>query len=121
MANRNLTGTDGPVIGLETCSDLFEKLEFEGKRLASAWHSYDAFNFIVTAWHLEDDWVSNTGTRLSKTKRGGLPPEMLLVRDVLRDLARGSKHFKLNPSSVRDRRVETVHDGLSLDEYSYMF
>lgn len=46
---------DGPVLGIYSSLDMFKKLKLESQRLEQEWHPYDAFNFLVTAWHLFEE------------------------------------------------------------------
>lgn len=88
------------------------------------WHPYDAFNFLVTAWHLFHDWKNSDETHaLSRIKRNKvrLPDEMNLILDVTRDLVNGSKHFQLTPKAASNRRVDEVHTGKEVGFYSYFF
>jgi hypothetical protein len=122
--SKAITGNVGPVLGIESSLDMYEKLKFESSRLQQGWHPYDAFNFLVTAHHLFQDWPQSDDSRaLSRTKRQKkqLPVEMKLVLDVVRDLVNGSKHFNLDPSSVEKRRIDEVHTGEEVDSYEYYF
>ena len=119
-----IAGNDGPVLGIETSLDMFEKLKFESSRLQQEWHSYDAFNFLVTAWHLFEDWTKSDDSRAlcrMKRQRSRLPYEMNFVLDVVRDLVNGSKHFQLEPKAVLKRRVGEVHTGNEVGWFSYFF
>jgi len=53
---KKIEGNEGPTLGIQTSNEMFEKLKFESSRLQKSWHPYDSFNFIVTAWHLFQDW-----------------------------------------------------------------
>lgn len=119
-----ILGNQGPVFGMDTSLDLFEKLKHESHRLQQGWHSYDAFNFLVTAWHLFQDWPkSDDPTALCKQKRQRtkLPNPMNFVLDVVRDLVNGSKHFQLTNESANKRRVNKVHTGVESGWYSWFF
>jgi len=103
---------------------MFDKLQFESSRLELGWNPYDAFNFLVTGWHLFEDWVKSEDPRaLSRMKRQRkrLPEPMNLVLDVVRDLVNGSKHFELNPDAASKRRVCEVHTGEEVGFYEYFF
>ncbi|NTW70361.1 MAG: hypothetical protein HGB23_11050 [Chlorobiaceae bacterium] len=119
-----ITDRDGPVLGIDSSQDMFEKLKYESSRLQQGWHPYDAFNFLVTAWHLFEDWKkSDILGALSKVKRQRtrLPIEMNLVLDVVRDLVNGSKHFLLDLGAAAKRRVNEVHTGDEFGFYEYFF
>lgn len=121
---KTISGKDGPVLGINSSLDMFEKLKHESHRLQQEWHPYDAFNFLVTAWHLFEDWPRSDDPRdLSRQKRhiGKLPSEMNLVLDVVRDLVNGSKHFQLTPKAADKRRVSEIHTGQEVSYYSYFF
>ena len=119
-----ISGSDGPVLGIYSSLDMFEKLKFESQRLKQDWHPYNIFNFLVTAWHLFQDWPkSDKHNDLNRLKRDrkNLPQEMNLVIDVIRDLVNGSKHFLLNQRSAEKRRVEETHTGDKVGFYEYFF
>lgn len=119
-----ISGVAGPVLGIRSSLGMYEKLKYESLRLQDGWHPYDAFNFIVTAWHLFEDWKkSDDSSSLNRQKRSRakLPDQMNLVLNVIRDLANGSKHFELTPEAARKRRVTEVHSGKEVGWYSYFF
>lgn len=122
--SKKISGRDGPVFGIASSRDMYEKLRHESSRLQVEWHSYDTFNFLVTAWHLFEDWTkSDDPASLCRLKRHRkkLPTSMNLVLDVVRDLVNGSKHFQLNPAAAQKRRVGEVHTGNEVGWYSYFF
>ncbi len=119
-----LSGRDGPVLGIDSSLDMFEKLKHDSSRLQQEWHPYDAFNFLVTAWHLFEDWTKSDDPRALcrlKRYRKRLPSDMNLVLDVVRDLVNGSKHFQLSLDAAKKRRVGEVHTGNEANWYSYFF
>lgn len=76
-----LQNRDGAVFGLSCSADIYKKLLFESERLSKDWNEYDAFNFLVKAWHLFHDWPKSDPQRaLSRNKRNKnkLPREMVL-------------------------------------------
>lgn len=124
--DKKLSGRDGPVLQLATCMDLLDKLRKDGERLEGTWHPHDAFNFVVTAWHLQNDWLSQRAApkptlAAEKHLARRLPAEMKLVLDVLRDLANGSKHQTLEPDAARRRVISQVQSGQIADWYSWFF
>lgn len=119
-----ISDREGPILGISSSPEMFEKLRHESTRLENGWHPYDAFNFLVTAWHLFEDWPRSDESRsLSRRKRqrAKLPKSMNLVLDVVRDLVNGSKHFNLDPKPAKKRRVAEVHEGLESNWFSYFF
>lgn len=121
---RKLLDKDGPTLGLRCSQDLYHKLIFDAERLSKDWNGYDAFNFLVTAWHLFNDWLkSDPKKALSRSKRNKriLCSEMVLVLDVVKDLVNGSKHFELDKKNADNRKVEQTHNGLEADYYSFFF
>ena len=119
-----IAGRDGPVFGIDSSLAMFEKLKHESARLQKGWHAYDAFNFLVTAWHLFADWPKSDAPKaLSRRKRqrSRLPKAMNLVLDVVRDLVNGSKHFYLDPGAADKRRVDEVHTGEEFGYYEWYF
>lgn len=124
--DKKLSGRDGPVLQITTCMDLLEKLRADGRRLEGTWHPYDAFNFVVTAWHLQNDWLSQRAApkpmlAAEKHLSKRLPKEMMLVLDVLRDLANGSKHQMLEEGPAAKRVVAQLDGGITTGYYSYFF
>ena len=122
--SKKIIGRDGPVIGIATSDDLFQKLKRNSSNLCSGWHDYDAFDFLVTSWHLFHDWPrSDPPDAISRKKRqkAKLPNEMILVLDILRDLVNGSKHFQLDLSAAGKRRVDEIHNGEEVGWYEYFF
>ncbi len=122
--DKTLVERDGATLGLDSCADLYDKLKFEGERLENVWHSYDAFNFVVTAWHLYNDWLKKD--RTAKPKLAGkktalekLPAEMILVLNVLENIAVSSKHLQLNNPGAEKRKVSETHNGEIDNWYSY--
>lgn len=121
---KKLQDRDGPVFGISNSADLFEKLKRDSLNLCTDWNPYDAFNFLITAWHLHHDWVkSDHPNALSRIKRRkvNLPKEMNLVLDIIKDLGNGSKHFKLDPEPASKRQVSEVHTGSEVGWYEYFF
>ena len=120
-----MAGNDGPVLGIYSSKDMFEKLKYESLRLQKDWRNpYDSFNFIVTAWHLFHDW-QNCDEPLNssriKCQKNQLPSEMKLVLDVTKDIANGSKHFSLKKWASEKRRVNEVHTGNEVGYFQYFF
>lgn len=119
-----ISGKDGPVFGISNSLEMYEKLKIESCRLQKEWHPYDAFNFLVTAWHLFEDWPKSDNShdlcRL-KRHRKRIPQCMNFVLDVVRDVVVGSKHFQLNQKSTDKRKVEMVHTGNEVGWYAYFF
>lgn len=116
----------GPTFGLTSSKDLYQKLLWEAEKLeAENWSPFAAFNFIVTAWHLHDDWVrKDSGLRLPRTKVAKVEvnySDLRLVLQIVQDLANGSKHVVLNASSNAQRVVEDTHLGDIGDHYEYLF
>lgn len=119
-----ISDRDGPVFGINSSADLFDKLRYESSRLKQRWHPYDAFNFLVTAWHLFQDWPKSDDSRAlcrMKRQKKRLPSDMIFVLDIVRDLVNGSKHFELESDAAKKRRVGEVHTGQELGWYEYFF
>ncbi len=121
---RKLHGKTGATLGLLSSNDYYNKFLRESEILKEEWNALDATNFLITAWHLFNDWIKSESKRtLTRTKRNrsNLPSQMNLVLDVTRDLVNGSKHFELDSRSVQNRKVTEVHDGLEAGWFSYFF
>lgn len=115
------SGRDGPVIGINSSLEMYKKLKYESSRLENGWHIYDAFNFIVTARHLSEDWIKkDTLLRLPRTKINK-SSDMDIVLDIIRDLANGSKHFQLEKKAAAKRIVSETHIEKEASWYSYFF
>ena len=119
-----ITAREGPVLGIDCSAAMFDKLKYESSRLKQGWHPYDAFNFLVTAWHLFEDWTKSDDPKAlcrMKRHRRRLPFPMNFVLDIVRDIVNGSKHFQLTLDSAEKRRVGEVHTGKEVGFYEYLF
>lgn len=119
-----ISSEDGPVFVISNSLEMYEKLKFEACRLQEEWHSYDAFNFLVTAWHLFKDWPKSDNSHAlcrQKRHRKKLPQCMNFVLNVVRDVVNGSKHFKLDTKANSKRRVDNVHTGNEVGWFYYFF
>jgi hypothetical protein len=116
---------DGPVLGIHSSLDMYEKLKYESARLQKNWeNAYDTFNFLVTAWHLFHDWPdSDAKASLNRIKRhkSQLPKEMVFVMQIVNDLTNGSKHFKLDQKAASKRVISETHIGNEVGWYQYFF
>jgi len=112
-------------IGLSSCHDWHDKLKFEYVRLVSSQYKekYDILNFIITAYHLNDDWLSKdtkTRPKLANSKRGSAPSEMREIVQAIKDLANGNKHMELDKRSSAKRVVGDVQSSARESSfYSY--
>lgn len=114
------------ILGVSGCRDLFKKLEAEGEALAPHWRPYDCFNFVITAWHLYEDWIkadrlAAPRLALNKIEKAKTPPEMQLVLDALRDVANASKHVAPKKRSQGPKVLTATHGELEPDLYSWFF
>lgn len=126
LMKKQLLDREGPVLRIASSKELYDKLKAEGDRLEGQWHAYDAFNFVVTAWHLYQDWLpgdrrSRPSLAAKKMDQRKLPKEMVLVLHALRDLANGSKHLQLKRESSESRVVSATHSGAIGDWWAYFF
>jgi|SRR5690554_117469 len=111
-------------VGLGSCTDLFEKLKYEKLKLDEEWNAYDFFNFTVTAWHLQSDWLKNDREGRpahAMRKINQAPEQMKEVVNIARDITNGSKHFKLDKPNMDKKVVEKVHAPEIRDWHSYFF
>lgn len=98
-----------PRIPIDTCEGLFEKLKWEYKELElNGWNEYRTFNFVVTAYHLYDDWFKSAGTREQKQRMNKLPDSAATLFKTLRDITNASKHWKLDQKSKGKQIVTDV-------------
>lgn len=113
--------------GINNCRDLYDKLKFEHGRLKETMYKekYDVFNFIVTAYHLHDDWLNKDEEmrpKLANNKRGKAPREMIQITQAIKDLANGNKHMVLDKKSTEKMVVDTVHPPeIRSSYYSWFF
>ncbi|HHC7102375.1 TPA: hypothetical protein ACN341_004567 [Vibrio parahaemolyticus] len=111
-------------VGIETVHELREKLKFERQRVTQSYHPYDFFNFVVTAWHLHHDWIKNdkqNRPNLFYKKVNQAPPQMKELVNAARDLANGSKHFRLDKPNDEKKVVTEVHKPEIRDHFTYVF
>lgn len=110
--------------GLSSCLDLHNKLTCEGVTLENNWNIYNCFNFILTAWHLHEDWIDKDRTNrplLSTKKKGqhGTPKRMMQIIWALRDITNSSKHFGLDKKANGKKVTTGIHKPLIGDAASY--
>lgn len=110
---------NAPRLPLHTCSDLFGKLQFDLEELGDDWSEYKTFNFVITAYHLYQDWISATGTKNQRRKREKLPEKALLLFQVWRDITNATKHWKLNKDGQSKQVVDSVSERQIADWHSY--
>ena len=111
-------------VGIDSCHDLFEKLKFEKSRLEKEWNEYDFFNFVVTAWHLQNDWLASDKIgrpTLAMRKINQAPPIKNEVMKNARENTNGSKHFKLDQKNENNKVVVKIHGPEIRDWHSYFF
>lgn len=111
-------------VGIETVDDLREKLKFEKQRVIEAYHPYDFFNFVITAWHLHNDWMTSDKKNrplLFGKKTRKAPSQMKDLVSAMRDLANGSKHFHLDKKNEEKKVVTEVHEPECRDFFTYYF
>ena len=120
-----LAGNDGPTLGITSSLDMFNKLKYESRLLDNdLQNTYNAFNFIVTAWHLFNDWPKcEDKLNISRIKRQKkqIPLEILLVLNAVRDLCNGSKHFTLEEKAANNIVINEVLTGNEIGPYEYFF
>ena len=111
--------------GLNTCFDLYKKVKYEGENLEkSNWNEYNSFNFIVTEWHLHNDWLNadrenRPKLATQKKEQPKTPPEMMRIIFGLRDITNSSKHFFLDENAVKKKVVTGIYAPMIGDWASY--
>lgn len=110
---------NSPRLPLHTCSDLFSKLQFDFAEIKNDWSEYKAFNFVITAYHLYEDWINATGKKTQKRKKRELPQNARLLFQVWRDITNATKHWKLNKESQSKQVVDSVSERQIADWHSY--
>ncbi|MDC7704051.1 hypothetical protein [Vogesella indigofera] len=109
-----------PRLPIDTCEKLFDKLKWDHSQLEKDWgSSYCAFNFIVTAYHLYNDWISVAGTKEQRKRRHNLPSHGKLLFVVWRDITNATKHWELDEKSQKKQVVSEVSGPIVGDWYSY--
>lgn len=110
-----------PRLPIDTCEALFEKLKWDYIQLEKDGSStYCAFNFVVTAYHLYQDWLPNAGTVEQKERRAALPDKGQLLFKVLRDVTNATKHWELHARSQSQQVVSSVSTPQIGDWYAYL-
>lgn len=110
-----------PRLPIDSCEALFEKLKWDFVQLEKEWISpYCTFNFVVTAYHLYQDWLKRAGTVEQKERRAQLPENGKLLFEVWRDITNASKHWELNERSQSQQVVNEVSAPQIGDWYAYL-
>lgn len=108
-----------PRIPIHTCEELFEKLKWDYQEFEKGWTEYRTFNFVVTAYHLYQDWIKSAGTSSQKNRKNKLPRQGKLLFRVLRDITNASKHWELDEDSKNKQVVSGVSEPQIADAYAY--
>jgi len=108
-----------PRVPINTCEGLFEKLKWDNRELEQGWNEYRTFNFVVTAYHLYEDWIKSAGTREQRQRKNKLPEIALKLFKTLRDITNASKHWKLDSASQSKQIVTEVSTPEISDYYAY--
>ncbi len=107
--------------GIKNCKDMYSKLIHESKRLHETWNDYDIFNYLVTAWHLQNDWLEKdrSAPNFALRKVGKAPTGMKEIMSIAKEITNGSKHFSIKENKKAKYIVEKVHDPEIRDWHSY--
>jgi hypothetical protein len=117
MSQQNST----PRLPIDSCEALFQKLKWDYIQLEKDWSStYCAFNFVVTAYHLYQDWLPSAGSAEQKERRAALPDKGKLLFKVLRDITNATKHWELHARSQSQQVVSSVSTPQIGDWYAYL-
>jgi len=109
-----------PRLPIDSCEALFEKLKWDFLQLEKEWSSpYCTFNFVITAYHLYQDWIKRAGTEEQRQRITGLPENGNLLFMVWRDITNATKHWELNPRSQSQQVVNEVSGPVIGDWYAY--
>jgi hypothetical protein len=109
-----------PRIPIDTCEGLFEKVKWEYKELELDWNEHRSFNFVVTAYHLYNDWFKSAGTREQKQRLNKLPDNAIKLFKTLRDITNASKHFKLELDAQKKQIVTDVSTPVIAGWHAYL-
>lgn len=112
-----------PRLVLDTCSDLFEKLKFDFEEFKGDNSTYRAFNFVVTAWHLYNDWIDAIGSTNAQEKKRSLEKcrsgHAILLVNIMRDITNATKHWELDSKSKAKQIVDSVSTPIIGDWSAY--
>lgn len=121
---RVLGHTEGPTFGDPSISARFSALRQRGEQMEADFFSPSTTDFCVAAWHLFE-WINRApdASRLAKSKSHdrNWPSEMCHLRDTLRDLANGEKHFFLKPDAAAKKVVVRMEPGETRNWLAYFF
>lgn len=108
-----------PRLPLNSCEALFEKLKWDYEQLSKEWSPYCTFNFVITAYHLYQDWIDQTGTKEQRKRKAKLPEHGQLLFKVWRDITNASKHWELDRPSQKKQVVTSVSQPQIADWHAY--
>ncbi|MES2413528.1 MAG: hypothetical protein V4614_06975 [Pseudomonadota bacterium] len=108
-----------PRLPINSCEALFSKLKWDYAQLTKDWSSYSTFNFVLTAYHLYQDWIKAAGTEEQKARKAALPEQGRLLFEVWRDVSNATKHWELNARSQDQQVVNSVSNPQIADWYAY--
>lgn len=108
-----------PRLPIDSCEALFDKLKWDYGQLTKDWNPYSTFNFVLTAYHLYQDWIMRAGTDDQRARKNALPAHGLLLFKVWRDVTNATKHWELNERSQNQQVVNSVSPPQIGDWYAY--
>ena len=108
-----------PRLPIDSCEALFEKLQWDHIQLEKEWNSYGTFNFVLTAYHLYQDWIEKTGTDEQKHRKLLLPEKGRLLFKVWRDITNATKHWELDQHNQKRQVLDSVSSPQIADWYAY--
>lgn len=110
-----------PRLPIDSCEALFEKLKWDFRLLEKEWSSsFCTFNFVVTAYHLYQDWIKRAGTEEQLRRKSELPENGKLLFEVWRDITNATKHWELNERSQNQQVVNEVFSPQIGDWYAFL-
>lgn len=110
-----------PRLPIDSCEALFEKLKWDFQQLEKDWTSpYTTFNFVVTAYHLYQDWIKRAGSHEQRLRRSQLPETGKLLFNIWRDLTNATKHWELNDYSKQQQVVNDITGPITGDWYAFL-
>ena len=110
-----------PRLAIDSCEALFEKLKWDHAQLKKEWDSsYCTFNFVVTAYHLYQDWINSAGTDEQKSRKTMLPSNGVLLFEVWRDITNATKHWELNERSQKQQVVDGISTPIVHDWHAFL-
>jgi len=110
--------------GISNKYDLFKKLKYDLNKLLNEANLdrnitiYNTFNFLITAWHLHNDWTKEKSIYIEKKEK--LPYEFKELIKAIKYLANGSKHKELT-KGIEKNPIQEATKPIITNYYDYIY